>query len=316
MIADDAVREFIDHLQRLPQQPVERLDLFLVSNGGDGVVPWRLVPIIREYAKHFSVLIPYKAYSAATIMALGANEIVMHKFGALGPIDPTVTNEFNPIELGTNRKLGISVEDVKAYIAFIKDTVGINHEEELAKVIEILANKVHPLALGNVERFLSQSRMIATKLLVLHTDKNDHHKLESIIEALTSKLFFHGHPINRIEAKELGLKVLENVSPEIETAMWELFLDFEKELKFKENFDPIGRLFVLKTGVGTPGIHSQLASFDEDLSAAIVESSLLSSRLDQQMRYTLTADPQLQPQMGATVLSLRWNQTAPAAPLV
>jgi hypothetical protein len=247
-------------------------------------------------------------------MALGANEIVMHRFGALGPIDPTVTNEFNPIELGTNRKLGISVEDVKAYIAFIKDTVGINHEEELARVIEILANKVHPLALGNVERFLSQSRMIATKLLVLHTDKNDHHKLESIIEALTSKLFFHGHPINRLEAKDLGLKVLDNVPPEIETAMWDLFIDFEQELKFNDPFDPISKLFSIRTGVGTPGIYTETATFDEILSWAIVESSSLSSRLDQQVRYTLTADPQLQQQMGATVLSHKWNQTLSPPP--
>ena len=222
-ISDDAVREIIDHLQRLPQQPVERIDLLLVSNGGDGLVPWRLVPIFREYAKQFNVLIPYKAHSAATIMALGANEIVMHKFGALGPIDPTVTNEFNPIEAGTNRKLGISVEDVKAYISFIKETVGIKHEEELVRTIEILAGKVHPLALGNVERFISQSRMIARKLLLLHTSKNDEHTLESVIEALASKLFFHGHPINRSEARELGLKVMENVPTEVESLMWDIY---------------------------------------------------------------------------------------------
>ena len=113
-MSDDAVREIIDHLRKLPEQPVEKLDLFLVSNGGDGVVPWRLVPIFREYAENFNVLIPFRAYSAATIMALGANEIVMHRFGVMGPIDPTVTNEFNPIDTTTNRRLGISVEDVKA----------------------------------------------------------------------------------------------------------------------------------------------------------------------------------------------------------
>jgi hypothetical protein len=315
MIADDAVREIIDHLQRLPQQPVEKLDMFLVSNGGDGVVPWRIVPIIREYAKHFGILIPFKAYSAATIMALGANEIVMHKFGALGPIDPTVSNDFNPIEQTTNRKLGISVEDVKAYIAFIKDTVGINHEEELVKVIEILANKVHPLALGNVERFLSQSRMIAEKLLVLHTDKSHHHKLDSIIEALTSKLYFHGHPINRIEADDLGLKVLKDVPPEVETTIWDLFLDFEEEMKFKDQFDPAGRLFTLKgANVGTPNLFTQLASFDEELLPAIVESRQFSSRLEQRVRYTLTSDPLLQPQIAANALSLKWNQVLPSPP--
>jgi hypothetical protein len=44
----------------------------------------------------------------------GADEIVMHPFAELGPIDPTVSNEFNPTESG--RRLGISVEDVKAYV--------------------------------------------------------------------------------------------------------------------------------------------------------------------------------------------------------
>ena len=46
-----------------------------------------------------------------------------------------------------------SVEDVRAYVGFIKDTVGITHEDELVQAIKILAEKVHPLALGNVERF-------------------------------------------------------------------------------------------------------------------------------------------------------------------
>ena len=59
------------------------------------------------------------------------------------------------------------MEDVTAYVNFIKDTVGITHEDELVEAIGILANKVHPLALGNVERFIAQSRMIAKKILRL-----------------------------------------------------------------------------------------------------------------------------------------------------
>lgn len=311
-MADDSVREFIDHLQRLPQQPIERLDLFLVSNGGDGVVPWRLVPIFREYAKQFNVLVPFRAYSAATIMALGANEIVMHKFGALGPIDPTVTNEFNPVEVGSNRKLGISVEDVKAYVSFIKDTVGIKHEEELVKTIEILANKVHPLALGNVERFISQSRMIARKLLNLHTSKSEEHTLDSIIEALASKLYFHGHPINRAEARELGLKVLENVPAEVETTMWDLFVDFEADLKFREGFDPIGGLFAaVAPNAGAPGHFTEIARKEETITWAKVESSCLSSWLETVIRYTLTADPQGQHIVNQTGLGQQWRQEEP-----
>src|SRR5882762_8691603 len=118
-IAQDFVRIMFDHLLLLPVRPVEKLDVFICSNGGDGTVPWRLVALFREFANSLSVLVPYRAYSAATLLALGADEIVMHPFAELGPIDPTVSSDFNPTDQ-EGRRLGISVEDVTAYIHFIK----------------------------------------------------------------------------------------------------------------------------------------------------------------------------------------------------
>jgi hypothetical protein len=207
-IAEDQVRVFFDHLLLLPNRPVEKLDLFLVSNGGNGVVPWRLVSLFREFATSFNVMIPYRAYSAATLIAIGADQIVMGPFGEIGPIDPTVSNEFNPKEDGTGRVLGISVEDVRAYVSFVKHTVGITHEDELVRAIEILAQKVHPLALGNVERFVLQNRMMAKKILKTHMGPSDEHTINEVVENLASKLYFHGHPINRREAKnDLKLKI-------------------------------------------------------------------------------------------------------------
>jgi hypothetical protein len=308
-ISADAVREFLDHLLTFSRGPIDKLDLFLVSNGGDGTIPWRLIPIFREYAKEFAVLIPFSAYSAATIMALGANEIVMHRFGAMGPIDPTVTNEFNPVDPSSNRKLGISVEDVKAYVSFVKETVGIRHEEELVKTIEILASKVHPLALGNVERFISQARMIARKLLTLHTDKDKDHTLDGIIEALASKLYFHGHPINRVEARELGLKVIENPGKELERAMWDLFVDFEIEMELRQSFDPMGELFAnALPGAGTPGIFNEIARIEKIIRFAMIESMEISSRFESTVRYTLLSDPQMQQIVNQTVLRQQWSQ--------
>jgi hypothetical protein len=221
-MADDAVREMFDHLLLLPSRPVKQLDVFLCSNGGSGTVPWRLISLLREFGDKVAVLIPYKAYSAATMLALGADEIIMGPFAEMGPIDPTVSNEYNPVDPITQQKIGISVEDVKAYVAFIKDTVGIRHEDELIKAIEILVQRVHPLALGNVERFISQSRLIARKILLTHmTDEASKHEMDEIIETLASKLYFHGHPINRKEARvELKLKVAENIPPELEASMW------------------------------------------------------------------------------------------------
>jgi ClpP class serine protease len=92
-IADDAVREMFDHLLLLPARPVKQLDVFLCSNGGSGTVPWRLISLFREFAEKVAVLVPYKAYSAATMLALGADEIVMGPFAEMGPIDPTVARD-------------------------------------------------------------------------------------------------------------------------------------------------------------------------------------------------------------------------------
>jgi len=52
---------------------------------------------------------------------LGANSIIMHPMGMLGPTDPTVTNEFNPQNpRNPQALLGISVEDVAAYISLMR----------------------------------------------------------------------------------------------------------------------------------------------------------------------------------------------------
>ena len=61
--------------------------------------------------------------------------------------------------------------------------------------------------------------------------------IEEIIENMASKLYFHGHPINRNEArKELRLKVLEKPSLELEGAMWSLYKEFELEFRTKNFF--------------------------------------------------------------------------------
>lgn len=306
-IADDAVRTIFDHLLRLPKRPVEKIDIFLVSNGGSGTVPWRLTALLREFAKQFAVLIPYRAYSAATLLALGADEIIMHAFGEMGPIDPTVSNDFNPVDASQGRRLGISVEDVKAYISFVRDTVGIRHEDELVKAVEILSNKVHPLALGNVERFVSQSRLIARKILKTHMGDTDGHTIDDIIETLASRLYFHGHPINRREAREeLRLKVSDAPPPELESAMWELYTLYELEFHNRLPHRPIDEL-LLKLPPDNQAIGN--VSIEQELLFAIVESSSLSSRCVTQKRYVLHGlDPNGNPIIRELTTREGWDQ--------
>jgi hypothetical protein len=293
-MAMDAVRRFYDHLTEKPQ-----IDLFIHSNGGDGTVPWRLVTLIREFTDKFNVLVPHRAFSAATLTALGADKIVMHPMGMLGPTDPTVTNPFNPPDpTNPQRRVGISVEDVTAYIALIKEDAGIQHEDELVQAFLKLAEHVHPLALGNVKRSLSQSRMMARKLLSLHMDSaKDEHKIDEIVDNLTSKLFYHGHPINRVEAqKQVGMANIEWPTAAVEKAMWRLYLDYEQETKMETRFD-FPSEFVAEFPTMNAG--EKNITSPKELSIAYIESDTQSDtmRLQYEISGTKNAD-------GSTAASL------------
>lgn len=242
-MAMDVIPVMYRHLAAIPTPPADtKIDLFISSNGGDGVVPWKLVTLIREFCSEFTILVPHRAFSAATLACLGADEVIMHPMGMLGPTDPTVTNEFNPPNPNApGQLLGISVEDVASYIALVKDDVGIRHEDELVQAFAILASQVHPLALGNVKRHTLQSQMMGAKLLKSRW-KNDipDHEVEEIIRKLTSQLFFHGHPINRKEARDdIGLSFVKDATPAIRDQMWTLYELFVDENSLDRAFMPI-----------------------------------------------------------------------------
>ncbi|WP_420634175.1 SDH family Clp fold serine proteinase [Candidatus Palauibacter sp.] len=69
-----------------------------------------------------SVLIPFRANSAGTLIALGADRIVLTDEGELGPIDPKLDIRRMvqaPDSQGTFVQDTISVEDVMAYVRFV-----------------------------------------------------------------------------------------------------------------------------------------------------------------------------------------------------
>lgn len=309
-IAMDVVPRLNEHIRHasVAARAKPRIDLLIHSNGGDGVVPWRLVTLLREYSRELNVVIPNRAFSAATLVALGADSIVMHPMGMLGPTDPTVANAFNPTDpANAQNRLGISVEDVYSYIALIKDDVGIKGESEAVQAFRTLTEQVHPLALGNVKRFYAQSRMMAKKLLSLHmSSKSDHSIIAEIADNLTSKLYFHGHPINRAEARELGLKVKMPKAAE-EAALWDLYRDFRDEMQLDTDFI-LAQDFMRKAGgfhkiqAGTPVV----ADLDP-LVGAIVESGLGCHVFSQELVATGVKQPTGQVQVNASLVFQGWR---------
>jgi hypothetical protein len=239
-MADDVVRLLYDHLQAGREKAKNGIDLFIHSNGGQGTVPWRIVSLIREYTGKFAVLVPHRAFSAATLLAMGADEIIMHRMGMLGPIDPSVANPFNPPNpQAPGQLLPISVEDVTAYFKLVQEEVGIHHEDEVIQALVALTDKIHPLALGNVQRSHQQARMMARKLLKQHMAEGHEHEIDQLIDNLKSNLFYHGHPINRKEARvDLKLKVVD-APDDLAEAMWNLYEEYEAALTLREAFQAV-----------------------------------------------------------------------------
>ena len=82
-IASDSIRWLYEHLKNMNgDKRVGTLDFYIYSRGGSLETPWPIISMPREYCENLNVLITYKAFSAATLMALGADKILMGRKGS------------------------------------------------------------------------------------------------------------------------------------------------------------------------------------------------------------------------------------------
>jgi hypothetical protein len=275
-VAMDIIPVISKQLQKIGK--TQNIDLFLYSTGGDTMVPWRLVSMIREYCDKFSVLVPYKAHSAATMIALGADEIVMTDLSELSPIDPSTANIFNPQDpQNPQAKIPISVEDVMAYFDLAKNKFGIKNDEELAKIFNkfIESNpQIHPLALGNVNRIHNLIRILAKRLLKSHKMPMKEEEIEKIVDYFTEKLYSHQYFIGRREAKEdLGLKTVVYADENWSRVMTELYEEYAKEMELGKIWNPENELGM------------NVSQTRKDYKIAFIESVELSNYFELSLEY-------------------------------
>lgn len=235
-IAPDIIPVFYKHLQALPT--TDRIDLFLFTKGGDVHTAVRLVELIYEFTGKFAVLIPFKALSAGTLIALGASEIVMAKMGELSPIDPNMTSMFNPQDpRNPTAKLPINVEDVYAFFSITED-LGIKNETAMVEIFSRLLENVHPLAVGSLYRSNALIRATAKKLLLNHIDAGQNERINNIVDNLTREFFSHSYMISRKEAAESIKLPVTYCSEQLEIKLMELYEIYERDLYLDTPFVP------------------------------------------------------------------------------
>ncbi len=230
-IAPDVLPLISEHLSHVGL--TKTLALFLYTPGGDSIAGWGLVNLLRQYCSKLKILVAFRALSCGTLITLGADEILMGRHGLLSPIDPSVASPFNPPAPGIQQPgrislLPVSVEDMIGFLDLARKEIGLKADDSMVEVLRILAEKVHPLALGAVYRAREQNSSLARRLLLSHS--NNEGKINRIVRQLTQELPTHNYLIGRKEAsQEVELDVTEP-SAEIERLMWNLYKDYENWL--------------------------------------------------------------------------------------
>ena len=233
-MAADSIIPIIEQIEKIPEENRE-IDFLIISNGGDPITSLRIMSLLRERFDKIGVLLPYVAYSAATILALGADEIVMHPYSNLGPVDPQLTVSHNN-EKGITENMQFSSEDLRNYVDFIKTDVGITDQQHLVCAVQPLLKDVGTLPIGAAKRSQQLSLTLSEKMLGWHFD--DSAKAKAIAKALNSSYYHHGYAVGRKEAQSIGLPI---TTPDktLQELLWSVWKDYSEEMECNKPFDPI-----------------------------------------------------------------------------
>ncbi len=199
-ICHDDVVALYELLETLGKTPV--IYIFIKSSGGNGQASLRLVNVLRQYCDRVIALVPLECASAATMIALGANEILMGPMAYLTAVDTSLTHSLSPIDRD-NERVSVSLDELTRVVRLWQAQRTDSDSRE--NPYQQLFQHVHPLVIGAVDRAESLSIMLCKELLAYHI--LDEAVADKIANALNAKYPSHSYPILYEEAERIGLRV-------------------------------------------------------------------------------------------------------------
>jgi hypothetical protein len=202
------------------------LDVLVHSPGGMPNAVEQIVGILRDSFESVRFIVPHAAKSAATLMVLSGDAVLMDDRSELGPIDPQIRK---PVLGGT---------------AFVPAQAVVDSLEIAQSLLEREGQKILPLLLPLLNQYdlsvlqicrdeIRLSRELAYQWLASYMLKDSDDREEqaiSIAEALSNRNRFlsHDRPVRIQEAKELGLKVVDmRETPQLRQKAWRLYCAIE-----------------------------------------------------------------------------------------
>lgn len=133
-------------IENLLSTPSSKKDLVLIlhSNGGYSLSAERIIDVCRNYCvrkndgSKFFVIVPKKAKSAATIVALGADKVYLRDTAELGPVDPQF--------IIADKDGNIQVEPAYLYVDALENIFANDNSGFFKKCLSKNSSKSKPLS--------------------------------------------------------------------------------------------------------------------------------------------------------------------------
>jgi hypothetical protein len=214
-----------------PKEQTE-IDVWLESPGGDPNAAYKLYLELKSRAARFRVVIPDYAKSAATMLALGADEIWMGSAAELGPLDAQIEHPEREHLTVSALEVAFSLDYLARFSTFfigqeggpkILDWTKLPRIDVLREICNFTARLLQP-AVGKLDPTLihraSKQLKVAQRYAEImlkgrcgpENDKSDAY-VKTLVEHLVNDYPAHGVVVDRSEAeRELDLPVrpLEN----------------------------------------------------------------------------------------------------------
>jgi len=181
------------------------LDLVIHSPGGDPDAAEQISAYLRTQYDHVRAIVPLSAMSAATMMALSADEIVMGAHSQLGPIDPQFTV---PMPEGPRTA---SAQAIKDQFELAREQC--QDPQNLPAWTPILRTYA-PGLLAACDHASERAKQIVagamkTYMFAAHDDPEGEAAAAAEWFGNASEFLSHGRPVRRDEAREHGIEILD-----------------------------------------------------------------------------------------------------------
>jgi hypothetical protein len=195
-LASDILDSLYLLLKSVPNEtPKKKVCILLHSSGGWLDVITSFVYLLRHKFQKFDIIIPEIAHSAATILSLGADKLLMSNYSSLSPFDPQLTLR---TQAGT---IGASTEDIRGYYSIMNRLFKVDSAK--IQAFGILATRFPPEVLGNLERIEKQVQLVAGKMLSYRPLSK--RRAKEILNRFQKEFYSHQHRIHYDDAVDLGL---------------------------------------------------------------------------------------------------------------